>query len=151
MDGEFTCEDVFGTTKGVAGGNFLILGKSQAAALAAAEAAVAAISRVPGVILPFPGGVVRSGSKVGSRYKKLKASTNDAYCPTLRGITKSVLPDGANAVYEIVLDGLDLAAVEEATRVGVRAACVSGVLGISAGNYGGKLGPFHLHLHKLLS
>ena len=151
MDGEFTCEDVFGTTKGVAGGNFLILGKNQAAALAAAEAAVAAISRVPGVILPFPGGVVRSGSKVGSRYKKLKASTNDAYCPTLRGITKSALPDGANAVYEIVLDGLDLPAVEEATRAGVRAACLPGVLGISAGNYGGKLGPFHLHLHKLLS
>ncbi|HMC90469.1 MAG TPA: formylmethanofuran--tetrahydromethanopterin N-formyltransferase [Gemmataceae bacterium] len=151
MDGEFTCEDVFGTTKGVAGGNFLILGKTQAAALAAAEAAVAAISRVPGVILPFPGGVVRSGSKVGSRYKKLKASTNDAYCPTLRGITKSALPDGANAVYEIVLDGLDLPAVEEATRAGVRAACLPGVLGISAGNYGGKLGPFHLHLHKLLS
>ena len=121
------------------------------AAAGSAEAAVAAIRQVPGVIMPFPGGVVRSGSKVGSRYKKLKASTNDAYCPTLRGIAKSVLPDGANAVYEIVLDGLDLAAVEEATRVGVRAACVSGVLGISAGNYGGKLGPFHLHLHKLLS
>jgi formylmethanofuran--tetrahydromethanopterin N-formyltransferase len=151
MDGEFTCEDVFGTTKGVAGGNFLILGADQAVALAAAEAAVTAIQGVPGVILPFPGGIVRSGSKVGSRYKKLRASTNDAYCPTLRGLTKSSLPEGVNAVYEIVLDGLDLAAVEEATRVGVRAACRPGVLGISAGNYGGKLGPFHLHLHKLLS
>ena len=82
MDGEFTCEDFFGTVKGVAGGNFLIVGASQAAALAAAEAAVAAIRPGPGVILPFPGGVVRSGSKVGSRYKKLRASTNDAYCPT---------------------------------------------------------------------
>ena len=150
MDGEFTCEDFFGTTKGVAGGNFLILGNSQAAALTAAEAAVTAMRRVPGIILPFPGGVVRSGSKVGSRYKKLRASTNDAYCPTLRGLVKSALPEGANAVYEIVIDGLDLAAVEEATRVGVRAACIAGVLGISAGNYGGKLGPFHLHLHKLL-
>jgi formylmethanofuran--tetrahydromethanopterin N-formyltransferase len=151
MDGEFTCEDLFGTVKGVAGGNFLIVGVSQASALAAAEAAVAAIRRVPGVIMPFPGGIVRSGSKVGSRYKKLRASTNDAYCPTLRGLVNSALPDKANAVYEIVLDGLDLAAVEEATRVGVRAACLPGVLGITAGNYGGKLGPFHLHLHKLLS
>src|SRR5262249_55407945 len=86
MDGEFTCEDFFGTVKGVAGGNFLILGESQATALAAAETAAAAIRQVPGVILPFPGGIVRSGSKVGSRYKKLKASTNDAYCPTLRGL-----------------------------------------------------------------
>jgi formylmethanofuran--tetrahydromethanopterin N-formyltransferase len=150
MDGEFTCEDVFGTTKGVAGGNFLIVGESQASALAAAEAATAAIHQVRGVILPFPGGVVRSGSKVGSKYKKLRASTNDAYCPTLRGLVQSALPDGANAVYEIVIDGLDLAAVEEATRVGVRAACRAGVLRIDAGNYGGKLGPYHLHLHKLL-
>jgi formylmethanofuran--tetrahydromethanopterin N-formyltransferase len=150
MDGEFTCEDVFGTTKGVAGGNFLILGETQAAALAAAEAAVAAIRNVPGVILPFPGGIVRSGSKVGSRYKKLRASTNDAYCPTLRGLVKTALPDGVNAVYEIVIDGLDLMAVEEATRVGVRAACLPGVVRISAGNYGGNLGPCHLHLHKLL-
>jgi formylmethanofuran--tetrahydromethanopterin N-formyltransferase len=150
MDGEFTCEDLFGTTKGVAGGNFLILGETQAKALAAAETAVAAMRCVPGIILPFPGGIVRSGSKVGSRYKKLRASTNDAYCPSLRGLVKSALPEGANATYEIVIDGVDLAAVEEATRVGVRAACLPGVLGISAGNYGGKLGPFHLHLHKLL-
>lgn len=150
MDGEFLCEDVFGTVKGVAGGNFLILGESQAAALAAAEAAAAAVRTVPGVIMPFPGGVVRSGSKVGSKYKGLKASTNDAYCPTLRGVVKSALPDGVNAVYEIVIDGLDLAAVEAATRVGVEAACRPGVLRITAGNYGGNLGPFHLHLHKLL-
>ena len=151
MDGEFVCEDWFGTVKGVAGGNFLLVGASQAEALAAAEAAVGAIRRVPGVILPFPGGVVRSGSKVGSRYKKLRASTNDAYCPTLRGLVTSALPDGANAVYEIVIDGVDLAAVEEATRVGVRAACRPGVLRVTAGNYGGKLGPHHLHLHRLLS
>jgi formylmethanofuran--tetrahydromethanopterin N-formyltransferase len=150
MDGEFLCEDLFGTVKGVAGGNFLILGVSQAEALAAAEAAVAAIRQVPGVILPFPGGLVRSGSKVGSRYKKLRASTNDAYCPTLRGSVKSDLPEGANAVYEIVIDGVDLAAVEKATRVGVRAACRPGVVRISAGNYGGNLGPFHLYLHQLL-
>jgi formylmethanofuran--tetrahydromethanopterin N-formyltransferase len=151
MDGEFTCEDVFGTVKGVAGGNFLILGESQAAALAAAEAGVAAIRSIPGVILPFPGGLVRSGSKVGSRYKKLRASTNDAFCPTLRGLVKSALPEGVNAVYEIVIDGIDLAAVEQATRAGVRAACLPGVVRISAGNYGGNLGPFHLHLHKLLA
>lgn len=150
MDGEFVCEDVFGTAKGVAGGNFLILAESQGSALAAAEAAVMAIRALPDVILPFPGGIVRSGSKVGSRYKKLRASTNDAYCPTLRGATKSDLPKGCNAVYEVVIDGLTLAAVEEATRVGVRAACRPGVLGITAGNYGGNLGPHHIYLHKVL-
>jgi formylmethanofuran--tetrahydromethanopterin N-formyltransferase len=151
MDGEFTCEDLFGTVKGVAGGNFLILGESQSRALAAAEAAVAAIKAVPGVILPFPGGVVRSGSKVGSRYKQLRASINDAYCPTLRGRVKSQLGEKVNAVYEIVIDGLDLAAVEEATRSGIRAACGPGIIRITAGNYGGNLGPYHLHLHKLLA
>jgi formylmethanofuran--tetrahydromethanopterin N-formyltransferase len=148
MDGEFLCEDRFGSTKGVAGGNLLILAADQAVGLRAAEAAVAAIAEVPGAITPFPGGVVRSGSKVGSKYKKLRASTNDAYCPTLRG-RGTELPDGCNAVYEIVIDALDLPAVEEATRAGIRAACIPGVLAISAGNYGGKLGPFHIHLRKL--
>jgi formylmethanofuran--tetrahydromethanopterin N-formyltransferase len=149
MDGEFLCEDVFGTVKGVGGGNFLILGESQPVALAAAEDAVAAIRALPGVILPFPGGVVRSGSKIGSKYKALKASTNDAYCPTLRCAVASRLPEGVNAVYELVFDGLDLATVEHATRVGVEAACRPGIVKITAGNYGGKLGPHHIHLHRL--
>lgn len=150
MDGEFLCEETFGTLKGVAGGNFLVLGRSQPDALAAAEAAVAAIRDLPGVILPFPGGMVRAGSKVGSRYKKLKASTNHAYCPTLRAQVESKLPDGVEAVYEIVVDGVDQHAVETAMRVGIRAACRPGIVRISAGNYGGSLGPFHLRLHDLL-
>jgi formylmethanofuran--tetrahydromethanopterin N-formyltransferase len=150
MDGEFVCEDQFGTVKGVAGGNFLILAESPSTALAAAEAATEAIAPLPGVILPFPGGVVRSGSKVGSKYKALRASTNDAYCPTLRGAVTSALPDGVNAVYELVIDGVDLESVAAATRAGVRAACRPGVRRISAGNYGGKLGPHHLRLHELL-
>ncbi|MFM9114822.1 MAG: formylmethanofuran--tetrahydromethanopterin N-formyltransferase, partial [Planctomycetota bacterium] len=150
MDGEFLCEDLFGTVKGIGGGNFLILGQDQSTALAAAEAAVRAISDVPNVILPFPGGVVRSGSKVGSRYKQLKASTNDAYCPTLRSLVPSSLPDDVNAVYEIVFDGLDLASIERATRVGIQAACRPGISRITAGNYGGNLGPHHIRLHSVL-
>ncbi|HEY1191473.1 MAG TPA: formylmethanofuran--tetrahydromethanopterin N-formyltransferase [Gemmata sp.] len=151
MDGEFLCEDAFGTAKGVAGGNILILAETQAAGLQAAEDAVRAARAVPGVILPFPGGVVRSGSKVGSKYKKLRASTNGAYCPTLRGVVKSELPDGVNAVYELVMDGLDLAGVERATWEAMLAASrVAGVRRITAGNYGGKLGPFHIHLRALL-
>jgi formylmethanofuran--tetrahydromethanopterin N-formyltransferase len=151
MDGEFLCEDRFGTVKGVAGGNFLILGESQAVTLAAAEAATIAMRQTPDIILPFPGGIVRSGSKVGSRYAKLKASTNDAYCPTLRGLVTSALPDSVNAVYEIVIDGLDLAAVERATRIGIEAACQPGIIRISAGNYGGTLGPFHIRLRDILA
>jgi formylmethanofuran--tetrahydromethanopterin N-formyltransferase len=151
MDGEFLCEDTFGTVKGVAGGNFLILAESQPIALVAAEAATDAIAKVSGVILPFPGGVVRSGSKVGSKYKALRASTNDAYCPTLRGAVASALPEGVNAVYELVIDGIDLASVAAATRVGVLAACGPGVKRISAGNYGGKLGPHHLRLHEIVN
>lgn len=150
MDGEFLCEDRFGTVKGVAGGNFLIVGRSQQAALAAAESAVAAIGDMGDCILPFPGGLVRSGSKVGSRYKGLKASTNDAYCPTLRGSVDSKLPPEAGAVYEIVIDALTSEAVERAMAVGIPAACRPDVLRISAGNYGGKLGPHHFHLHEVL-
>jgi formylmethanofuran--tetrahydromethanopterin N-formyltransferase len=151
MDGEFLCEDVFGTAKAVAGGNLLILAETQASGLRAAEAGAEAARQVPGVILPFPGGVVRSGSKVGSKYKALKASTNDAYCPTLRGAVHSELPEGVNAVYELVIDGLDLASVERATWEAMLAATkVEGVRRLTAGNYGGKLGPFHIHLKKLI-
>lgn len=150
MDGEFLCEDAVGTQKGVAGGNLLILAETQTAGLYAAELAVEAIRKIPGVIMPFPGGVVRSGSKVGSQYKKLKASTNDAYCPTLRGVVNSALPEGVNAVYEIVIDGLDRPAVESAMRVGIHAACRPGIRQISAGNYGGTLGPVHIRLHDIL-
>lgn len=150
MDGEFLCEDRFGTVKGVAGGNFLVIGRSQSASLHATEKAVAAIRGVAECIMPFPGGIVRSGSKIGSRYKALKASTNDAYCPTLRSVVESQLPEEAGAVYEIVIDGLNREAVARAMAVGIRAACGPDVLKISAGNYGGRLGPHHFHLHEVL-
>ncbi len=152
MEGEFLVEETFGMQKGVGGGNFLILAEDADAALEAAEAAVATIADQPGVILPFPGGVVRSGSKVGSkRYKRMIATTNDAYSPTLRAVTESQLPDGVNSVLEIVLDGVDGPAIESAMRVGIDAACRPGVKAITAGNYGGKLGPHHFHLRRIMN
>jgi len=151
MDGEFVCEDRFGTTKGVAGGNLLICGFTQAQTLAAAERAVQHIAELPDVILPFPGGIVRSGSKVGSRYKALRASTNEAYCPTLRSRVVSELPPKAQAVYELVIDGLTPVAVAQAMRTGlIAAAAMPGIIRITAGNYGGKLGPHHFRLFDLL-
>ena len=153
MEGECLVQESFGVhKKGVGGGNFLILAQSAESALAAAEAAVKAIDGIPGVILPFPGGVVRSGSKVGARsYKGMIASTNDAYCPTVRPRTKSALPDGVNSVLEVVLDGLDATAISRAMRVGIDAACRPGVKAIGAGNYGGKLGPYHFHLRQVMA
>jgi formylmethanofuran--tetrahydromethanopterin N-formyltransferase len=150
MEGEFLIEEKFGMQRSVGGGNFLILGENPDATLEAAERAVEAIKQVREVVMPFPGGIVRSGSKTRSRYKFLIASTNDAFCPTLGGIVESALPQGVNSVLEIVLDGLNVAAIEEATRVGVRAACIPGIRRISAGNYGGTLGQFKIHLHKVL-
>ena len=151
MDGEFLVDDRFAVQPAVGGGNLLILGADRGATLAAAEAAVDAMRQVPGVILPFPGGVVRSGSKLGSRYKDLMVSTNHAYCPTLRGIVaETQVPEGIGAVVEIVIDGLDLAAVAAASRLGLHAAAKQGALQISAGNYGGKLGKFKIHLKDLL-
>ena len=152
MEGEFLVQEKFGMVKGVGGGNFLILARSADSALAAAEAAVDAIAGHPGVILPFPGGVVRSGSKVGAkRIKSMIASTNDAYCPTLRVVTQSALPETVNSVLEIVINGTDADAVADAMRLGIDAACREGVVSISAGNYGGKLGPHHFHLRRIMS
>lgn len=150
MEGEFLVEEKFGIQRSVGGGNFLILGENPDVTLEAAERAVEAMRRVRGVVMPFPGGIVRSGSKTRSQYKFLFASTNDAFCPTLRGIVDSDLPAGVNSVLEIVIDGLDVTAVEEATRVGIQAACIPGVRRISAGNYGGTLGQFNIELHKVL-
>lgn len=150
MDGEFIVEDVIGIGKGIAGGNFLILTTDQATGLRAAEQSVDAIARLPNVITPFPGGVVRSGSKVGSRYAALRASTSDPYCPTLRGRVDTALPDNVQCVYEIVIDGTDFDSVALAMTTGIQAAVGQGVVAVSAGNYGGKLGKHHFQLQALL-
>ena len=150
MDGEFLCEETFGTVKGVGGGNLLICGTSQLDTLNAARAAAAAINELPDVILPFPTGIVRSGSKVGSKYPDLKASTNHKWCPTLKGLAETDLTEEEQAVYEIVIDGLSALAVARAMQLGIDVLTrAPGVVRISAGNYGGKLGPHHFHLHRL--
>jgi formylmethanofuran--tetrahydromethanopterin N-formyltransferase len=152
MEGEFLVEDRFGVQAAVGGGNLLILGEHMPATLRATEAAVQAMREVRGVILPFPNGIVRSGSKPGSRYKGLPASTNDAYCPSLRAVVpKTQISQTIGCVFEIVIDGLDLAAVEEAMRHGARAAAEHGAVQISAGNYGGHLGKYQIGLYKLFS
>ena len=151
MDGEFLIADRLFVEKGVGGGNLILQAADQQAALDAVRRATAAIGQTPGVITPFPGGCARSGSKVGSVYKALKASTSDAYCPTLRGRTETKLVDGANFAYEVVIDGASEQHVAAAMTVGIRAAAGKGTLAITAGNYGGKLGKFHFHLWKLLA
>ena len=151
MEGEFLVEERFGIVKGVGGGNLIILAEDAGATLRAAEAAAAAMRTVEGAILPFPGGIARSGSKVGSRYKALMASTNDVLCPTLRAqVEHTQVPDGIGSVLEIVIDGLAPEPVREAMRVGLEAAARSGALQITAGNYGGSLGEHHFHLKELV-
>ncbi len=151
MDGEFVVEETVGVAKGVAGGNIIIQGTSAEGALAAARRATDAIAPLQGVIAPFPGGVVRSGSKVGSKYKALVASTNDAFCPSLRSQVETELVEDAQCAYEIVIDGTSEEAVASAMQVAIEAAAGEGVPAISAGNYGGKLGKFHFHLRELVS
>ncbi len=154
MDGEFVCEESTSRCPAVGGGNFLVLSQSLAGALAACESALQAMLQIDNVIMPFPGGVARSGSKVGSKYKTLTASTNDAFCPTLRPVTQSLLPPDVGAALEVVIDGLTEQDVARAMRVGILAACESGdrhgLRAITGGNYGGKLGPYHFHLREIL-
>jgi formylmethanofuran--tetrahydromethanopterin N-formyltransferase len=155
MDGEFVIEGTTGLTKGaVGGGNLILMARSSEAALAAAEAAAEAIAGVPDAIAPFPGGIVRSGSKVGSKYKGMIASTNHLYCPTLRGaVPESELGPDISAVLELVIDGLTPEAVADAMRAGLEAIAAvgpeRGACRVGAGNYGGKLGRHHFHLHAL--
>ena len=154
MDGEFLVQETTGMVRAIGGGNFLVLGTSQTHVLAACEAAIEAMKKVSNVIMPFPGGVVRSGSKVGSKYPKMFASTNDAFCPTLKGLVNSELHNDIESVMEIVIDGLSFDDIAKTMKAGIQAACRlgsdSGVKRISAGNYGGKLGPHHFKLHEIL-
>jgi len=152
MDGEFLIEDEFGSKKAIAGGNFMILAETPDAALEAAEKAADSIKGVRGVIAPFPGGVCRSGSKVGSKYKFLKASTNIRLCPSIRAMgSDSEVPVGVSTVYELIINGLDLESVKRAMAEGIRSAIkVHGVKRITAGNYGGKLGKYNIYLKDCL-
>jgi formylmethanofuran--tetrahydromethanopterin N-formyltransferase len=156
MDGEFLCEATTGlVTEAVGGGNLLLMGRSYETTLRAAEAAIEAMRAVPDAIMPFPGGIVRSGTKIGGKYKSMLASTNEAYCPTLRGAVDSVLDPDIACVLEIVIDGLSEAAVAGAMRAGLRAIVrlgpKRGAVRVGAGNYGGGLGPFKFHLKDLVS
>jgi formylmethanofuran--tetrahydromethanopterin N-formyltransferase len=155
MDGEFVCQHDVARISGIGGGNFLLLGTTLEAVLTATRAAFEAMRELPGIITPFPGGAARSGSKVGSKYAKLFASTNDAFCPTLRGIVPTLLADDENAALEIVIDGLTAHDVAHSMKVGITAAAqavgsAGGLMRITAGNYGGKLGRHHFHLHEVM-
>jgi len=151
MEGEFLVEERFAVAEGVGGGNIIMLGADSASALRAAEAAAGAMRTVREVILPFPGGIARSGSKVGSRYSGLIASTNDALCPTLRAqVPDTEVPPGVGSVFEIVIDGLTVEAVSDAMAQGLEAAARSGASHVTAGNYGGNLGPYHIALKDLV-
>lgn len=155
MDGEFLAEEETARCKAVGGGNFLVLAETQEQALHACEDAVTAMRQLPNIVLPFPGGIVRSGSKVGSKYKALMASTNHHYCPTLKGLVSSKLEDEVNSVMEIVVNGIAEADIRNAMRVGIEAVCNrgrdQGIVSISAGNYGGKLGQYHFKLHEVMA
>ena len=153
MEGEFVIEDKTSIANGIGGGNILIIGDSNQEVLKSSEAAVKEMRKVNNIILPFPGGIVRSGSKVGSKYKSLIASTNDAYCPTLKGITKTKLSKSNESVLEIVIDGTNEKDISLAMKKGINIICKKfnkGIKSISAGNYGGKLGPYHFHLRDIM-
>ena len=151
MSGDFLIEENFSIVDAVAGGNLFIMAKTQQSALVAAQAAVNSIREVSGVMTPFPGGIVASGSKVGSNnYKFMNATTNEEYCPTLKDrVDNTKLPEDANGVYEIVFDGLTIDAIDVATQKAIDAIkTVPDVVKISAGNYGGNLGKYKINLLK---
>jgi formylmethanofuran--tetrahydromethanopterin N-formyltransferase len=156
MHGEFVCEEKTGVANAIGGGNFLVLAKTSRHALAACEKAVLAIRKVPRAVTSFPAGIVGSGSKVGSKYEFMKASTNHPYCPTLKGrVPDTDVGPEIGSVLEVVIDGLDEEAIRESMRAGIEAVCrfgpQKGIYRISAGNYGGKLGPYHFHLRQILA
>ena len=153
MEGEYVGEERFGTVRGIAGGNFLIMGKDRQSALTGAEAAMETITGMPGVITSFAGGIVGSGSKVGCKNYRfpMPASTSHRWCPALKDrIPDSLVPDGVASIYEIVLNGIDEPSIQNAMRSGILAATETGcIMYIGASNFEGKLGQYRLSLHDL--
>lgn len=153
MEGDYVGEERFGTIRGIAGGNFLIMGKDQRSALTGAEAAMEKITGMPGVITSFAGGIVGSGSKVGCKNYRfpMPASTSHRWCPGLKDrIPDSLVPDGVTSIYEIVLNGIDELSIRNAMQTGIEAATATGtVMYIGASNFDGKLGQYRLSLHDL--
>jgi formylmethanofuran--tetrahydromethanopterin N-formyltransferase len=149
LGGEFVLDRRLGFAPGLMGGNLWLFGKDVDSALAAAEKGAAAVVESPGVIMPFPGGVAASGSKAGSRYKFAIASTYEKYCPELRGVpdVDSQVPEGVHSIMEIIMNGRDLEAINAATQAAIAAAQdTPGLVRISAGNYGGRLGKSFIYL-----
>jgi formylmethanofuran--tetrahydromethanopterin N-formyltransferase len=151
MSGTFVIQEAFGRTKGVAGGNIIYFCKDVRSGMKSGKAAVRAIEHVEGAYTPFPGGLVGSGSKPSSRYKALHASTNERYCPTLKGVVPDTyVPKDCEFVVEVVINGLTEQAVAEATKAAIIEVCKhKGVIKVSAGNFGGALGKYKIHLHQL--
>lgn len=150
LGGEFVLDRRFGFRDGLMGGNLWFMGRDLDAALLAAERGTAAVANVPGVIMPFPGGIAASGSKTGSRYSFSIASTYEKFCPTLREKLgeQSGVPDGVGSIMEIIINGRDIAAIVAATQAAIHAAVSTpGLVKISAGNYGGRLGKSFIYLH----
>jgi formylmethanofuran--tetrahydromethanopterin N-formyltransferase len=152
MQGEFLIEEKIGAKKSVAGGNFLVMGDTEESTLKASEASIEAIKKIPGVVTPFPGGLCRSGSKVGSTYSFLRASTNTPFCPSIKNtFPDSKVPSEVNSIIEVVINGFDEASVMKAMGVGVDAATkIDGVKWITAVNFEGKLGKFKMGLKESL-
>ena len=154
MDGEFFCEDFAYEMSAIGGGNLIVLGENYEKTIIACEKAVREMQKVKNTILPFPGGIVRSGSKVGSKYKQLLASTNFEYCPSLSGIVDSKIKNGINCVLEIVIDGLSECDISRSMKIGIDTILQdgenNGIKVISAGNYGGKLGPYLFKLKSII-
>lgn len=150
LAGEFVIDRRFGYREGLMGGNLWFFGSGVEAALAAAERGTAAVARIPGVITPFPGGIASSGSKAGSKYSFAIASTYEKFCPTLRGKpgVESALPEGVNAVMEVIINGRDIISIVAATQAAIAASAdTPGLIRISAGNYAGQLGKSFIYLH----
>jgi len=148
---DFQIERKIGYSIGVMGANLWYMCSSKKAVLRAGKKILKAISSVPGVITPF--NICSAGSKPETKFPWIGPTTNHPYCPSLkkRLRAESKVPEGVRYIPEIVINGVSLEAVKQALSYGIKAACeVKGVLRISAGNYGGKLGEYKIWLHELI-
>jgi formylmethanofuran--tetrahydromethanopterin N-formyltransferase len=149
---DFIIERYIGYAHGISGANFWVMCRTKESVKESGEKALEAVHKVDGVITSFD--VCSAGSKTETRFPWIGPTTNHLYCPSLKKRLgeASKVPDGVNYIPEIVIDGISMKAVKKAMMAGIDAALkVKGVVRVSAGNYGGKLGDYKIYLRELFS
>ena len=151
MGYDFLIEEELSYAKGVMGGNLWLFCDSIDSGIKVGREAVKIITEIDDVCTTFD--ICSAGSKPETNFPEIGPSTNHPYCPTLRNKLRSEefkVPEGVESIPEIVFNALNIDIVGQTMLKVIQGIIdMDGLIKISSGNYGGKLGKYKIHLREL--